>query len=245
MITNVKRILADLDKHASEFNFPILNNAYVEFAAARLTAYCDKKDWLIVFEVLGFSTREIEFVDDVYAFGSCVERDGLAGEEIPLTPLPEQPLFDAETNECIADWSHWSVKLDKDVLSFSPTLEEYSQAGIVLDRSPGPGSLSEIELLRFLVYRVGEERLFMSDQVLMDHFPRCKKLPKFVQTTKWQHPDVADGETPSENVSMRTLLEALSTGDPSFFTQGRPNTHWKYWDGAQKATPQDEGPLSD
>lgn len=85
----------------------------------------------------------------------------------------------------------------------------------------------------------------MSDQVLMDHFPRCKKLPKFVQTTKWQHPDVADGETPSENVSMRTLLEALSTGDPSFFTQGRPNTHWKYWDGAQKATPQDEGPLSD
>ncbi len=49
---NTKQILEDLDKHAFEFNFPMLDNAYVEYAAARLSAFRGIKDWLIVFEVL-------------------------------------------------------------------------------------------------------------------------------------------------------------------------------------------------
>jgi hypothetical protein len=114
---NTKQIFEDLDKHASEFNFPVLDNANVEFAAARLSAFQGGEDWLIVFEVLGFSTKEIEFVDDLYAFGSCVEREGFVGEEIPLRSSPEQPLFDAETNECIADWSHWSIRVGKEEMS--------------------------------------------------------------------------------------------------------------------------------
>ena len=36
---NTKQILEDLDKHAAEFNFPVLDNAYVEFGAGRLSAY--------------------------------------------------------------------------------------------------------------------------------------------------------------------------------------------------------------
>jgi len=62
---NTARILKDLDKHASEFNFPVLDNAYIELAAARLSAFQGVKDWLIIFEVLGFSTKEMEFVDDL------------------------------------------------------------------------------------------------------------------------------------------------------------------------------------
>jgi len=50
-------------------------------------------------------------------------------------------------------------------MSFSPSREEYSQAGIVIDREPGRGSLSEIELLRFLVHRLGKERFFVSDEI--------------------------------------------------------------------------------
>jgi hypothetical protein len=184
---------------------------------------------LIVFEVLGFSTREVEFVDDLYAYGSCVAKEGFAGEEIPVSSLPQQPLFDAETNECIADWSRWSVSVGGEKMFFTPTREEYAEAGIVIDRGPGPGSLDEIELLRFLVHRLGESRLFMSDQTLLSHFPLCKDLSKFVQTTRWQHPDVSDGESPSQNLSIRNLVEALAQRDPSFFEQGRPNTDWKFW----------------
>jgi hypothetical protein len=227
---NTKQILEDLDKHASEFNFPMLDNAYVEFAAARLTAFQSAQDWLIVFEVLGFSTREIEFVDGFYAYGSsCIGRQGLVGEEIPLRSSPEQPLFDAETNECIADWSHWSIRVGKEEMSFSPTRGEYADAGIVIDREPGRGGLSEIELLRFLVHRLGETRFFMTDQDLLSHFPKCKSMDKFVQTTQWQHPKVAEEETPSNNTSIRSLVEALFQRNPSLFKQGRPNTHWRFW----------------
>ncbi len=229
MIMNTRQILADLDKHASEFNFPVLDNAYIEFGAARLTAFQDSENWLIVFEILGFSTREIEFVDDLYAYGSCIEKEGLAAEEIPLRSSPEQPILDAQTNECIADWCHWSIQLGNETISFSPTREEYAQAGVKIDGDCGKGTLREIELLRFLIHCLGEERLFMNDRALLDHFPRCTNMPKFVQTTRWQHPDVSDGEIPSKNVSIRSLVDALLRMDPDIFDSGRPNTEWKPW----------------
>jgi hypothetical protein len=68
-------------------------------------------------------------------------------------------------------------------MSFSPSREEYAQAAIVIDREPVRGSLSEIELLRFLVHRLGKERFFMSDEDLLSHFPMCKNMKKFMQTT--------------------------------------------------------------
>ncbi len=114
-------------------------------------------------------------------------------------------------------------------MSFSPTREEYAEAGIAIDRDPGSGSLREIELLRFLVHRLGESRLFMTDQSLMSHFPMCHGMTKFVQTTQWQHPDVAEGEKPSQNLSIRSLMEALSRRTPALFEPGQPNTHWKFW----------------
>lgn len=226
---NPKRILLDLDKHAQEFNFPVLDNSYVEFAAARLTAFRNDGQWLIVFEVVGFSTREVEFVDDLYGYGSCCQRQGFIAEEIPVLSRPEQPLFDGETNECIANWSGWSIKLGKETISFTPTIDEYAQAGIVIDRSPGRGTLSEIELLRFLVYRLGKDRFFMSDAEILKYFPECIDLKKFLQTTQWEHPDIAREGKPSESVSIRSLVEALSQGNPSLFDEGIPNTHWSYW----------------
>ena len=226
---NPRQILDDLDKHATEFNFPVLDNAYVEFAAARLSAFRSAEDWLIVFEVLGFSTREGTFVDDLYAYGSCVAKEGFADEEVPLAPLPQQPLFDAETNECIADWSRWAVSVGGEKMSFAPARGEYAEAGITINRNPGAGSLSEIDLLRFLVHRLGKNRLFLRDQTLLNHFPTCKGLSKFIQTTSWQHPDVAGEESPSHNISVRSLVEALAQREPSLFEPGRPNTDWKFW----------------
>ena len=123
----------------------------------------------------------------------------------------------------------WSVKVHGQTMSFSPTREEYAEAGIIIDRGPGPGTLKEIELMRFLVHRLGKERLFMSDQVPLGHFPHCRNLARFLQTTQWQHPDVADGEKPSHNISIRSLVMALSQRDLSLFVQGRPNTHWRFW----------------
>jgi hypothetical protein len=233
---NRVQILQDFDKHASEFNFPMFDNAYVEYAAARLSAFQGVRDWLIVFEVLGFSTREGEFVDDVYAYGSsCTGNQGFIAAEIPLSSSPDLPLFDAETNGCIADWSRWSIKLGDQEMSFSPSREDYSRAGIALDRAPGRATLREIELLRFLVHSLGKDRFFMRDARLLSHFPKCKDLKKFVQTTEWKHPDIANEERLSENIPIRTLVEALVNRNPSLFKQGIPNTHWSCWLAATEA----------
>jgi hypothetical protein len=229
MIRNKEQVFLDLDKHASEFNFPVLDNAYVEFAATRLTAFEGAGNWLLVFEVLGFSTREVAFVNDFYAFGSCVEKEGFVGERILLASAPKEPIFDKETNECVADWSHWSIDLGAQIISFTPSRDEYAQAGITIDRAPGKGTLTEIELLRFLVHKLGHQHLFMNDSELLTYFPRCKSVSKFIQTNRWRHPDIADGEKPSETVSLRSLVEALFRGDPNVFDPGRPNTEWKSW----------------
>jgi hypothetical protein len=229
MSRDIKEIFEDLDKHAAEFNFPVFDNAYVEFAAARLTAFRGANDWLIVFEILGFSTREIEFVNDIYAYGSCVFPEGFVGEEIPISSSLKEPLFDAETNECVADWSHWTVQLGTQEISFTPSRSEYVQTGIYIDRDAGARSLREIELLRFLVSRIGEERLLLSDEALLGHFAGCRNTEKFLQTTQWQHPDIANSDKPSQNISIRSLVEALYQNNRLLFQQGNPNTHWSFW----------------
>jgi Family of unknown function (DUF7003) len=226
---DTQRILEDLDKHAAEFNFPVVDNAYVALAAARLSAFRNQGHWLIIFEVLGFSEREIEFVNDYYAYGSCTPKSGFIGEEVPVRNSRENPVFDRKTNECIADWNRWSISVDGKEMTFSPIPEEYARAGIVIEGPAGRGTLSEIDMLRFLVYRLGCDRFFMSESVLLGHFPGCRDVTKFLQSTSWQHPDIASGERPSQNVSIRSLVKALSEGDPFLFDPGVPNTHWQFW----------------
>jgi hypothetical protein len=217
-----------LDKHASEFNFPVLDNAHVQLGATRLTAFHSPTDWLIVFETLGFSVPQGEFVNGLYAYGSCVVLGGFVGEEILFKSAPELPLFDEETNKCIADWANWAISIHNRTRHFTPTLDEYAEAGIRIENNPGRGTLTEVDLLRYVVFHLGKQ-LFLEDATLLSHFPKCKGLSKFIQTTEWQHPDVAGGEKPSENVSIRSLIEALDRGEPSSFDPGRPNTGWKSW----------------
>lgn len=226
---DASRALTILDKHAAEFNFPILDNAYVDFAAARLTAFRSRMDWLVIFEILGYSIKELAFVNDLYAYGSCPERAGYITEDAILTSTEGEPLFDPETNEFLADWSNWSVSVAGRTLRFAPTLAEYSAAGISIDAPPGRGSLSEAELLRFLVHELGAEALFRTDEQLLSHFVRCSALQKLIQTQTWQHPDVAGGEKPSENTSMQSLIRCLVESNPASFDVGKPNTHWQRW----------------
>ncbi len=54
----------------------------------------------------------------------------------------------------------------------------------------------------------------------MGHFPKCKGLKKFLQTTDWQHPDIANQEMPSSNISIRTRVDALSQKTTSLFEMG-------------------------
>ena len=222
--------LSHLDKHAAEFNFPVLDNAYVQMAAARMSAFRSEADWALAFEVLGYSVNEGTYVNDVYAFGSCLRREGVLESAVVLSPNPEQPLIDPQTEAWIADWSDWSVIVGDRVHQFAPKRSEYLAVGVEVPEYSGPGSLGEAELMRFFVSREGADQLFMPEAALQEALVGCNGLSLFLQTQDWQHPDVADEEKPSTNVAMRSLVAALNEGTQELFRPGRVNTRWSLWD---------------
>jgi len=222
---NLELALRKLDKHASEFNFPVLDNAYVEMAATRLTAFRDAQDWAIAFEVVGYSTNEGSFVNDLYAFGSCLQKEGFIGSRAVMSQSPNDPLIDPHTEAWIADWEHWAIVVKGKCHQFAPSRDEYVSAGIDVPLEGGPGSLSEGQIMRFFIHRESAQDLLMRDSELRD----APKMSVFLQTQEWQHPDVAGEERPSEKGSLRSLLAALESNSPALFQLGRPNTDWRVW----------------
>ncbi len=222
--------LEDLDKHASEFNFPVLDNAYVEMAATRLTAFRSVGDWVIALEVLGYSTNEGAFVNDLYAFGSCLVKEGFISSTSVMSASPDNPLIDPPTDAWVADWERWSVVVKGKLFEFAPDREEYISQGIEVPSDGGAGSLSESQVLRFFIHREGAGELFMQEGELRTELQLDPGMSVFLQTEQWQHPDVAGGEKPSTNVSIRSLLTALDSNSPAVFQGGCPNTDWRHWD---------------
>lgn len=228
-VIDVNETLRLLDKHATEFNFPVLDNANLALADARLTTLRSEENWCMLFEIVGYSFQESEFVRDVYAYGNCGYPEGLQGEEIVLISSPDEPLFDPVTGDCIADWRKWKVSIKGKEYSFSPSIPEYAEAQVDISASPGPGSIREIDILRFLVHKLNHP-FFAEEKELRSLVPGCKDAMKFIQTLEWHHPDIAGDELPSHCDSIRSLLHAIANNNPKQFHPGRPNTHWKYWD---------------
>lgn len=218
----------DLDRHAAEFNFPVLDNANLALANARLTAFRSERHWCLFFELVGFAVLELEFVDWIYAYGSCIYPEGFRGERIVLSQVPEYPLQVPCTNECIADRSRFDVVIGQERLTFTPGDREYVEAGISMAQENGPGSITEAEILRFLVHKF-PNRFFASDMELLSFAPACSGVTKFIQVNEWKHPDISGGEVPSQNRAMQTLIMALRVGDSTVFDAGSPNTHWRRW----------------
>lgn len=221
--------MRNLDKHASEFNFPVLDNAYVQMAAARMTAFRSVQNWLVAFEVLGFSERQGIFADDLYAFGSCLEREGFISSTSVMIPLPDHPLIDPYTEAWIADWQHWFIDVRGETYEFAPSRNEYISQGIDVPIEGGPGSLSEEKIMHFFIHKEGAHKLFMRDFELREELRLDSEMSIFVQTEQWQHPDVAGEEKPSNNIAIRSLLVALASNSPADFQRGNPNTDWHHW----------------
>ena len=206
-----------------------MDNAFVELADTRLTAFRSNSSWAVFFEVVGWSQKELAFVNDVYAYGTCIYPGGfLANSNYVISAPKDRPILDPETNDCIASWDEWSVIVGDKVQLFRPSREEYRQAGIDIRSAPGPGSLREADILRFLVYKLGHI-FFEPDSRLLSRTPACKGLTKLIQTSEWAHPDVLSGELPSHNEAIKTLVNALISGNPKQFLPGKSNTFWKNW----------------
>ena len=85
-------ILDQLDQATHDAEFPVFDNGYVSFAAARLSGYRSEEAWGIVIEVLGYYYLERQFEDRLYVFGSCVPHPGI-GEFIRTFEAIGEPLL--------------------------------------------------------------------------------------------------------------------------------------------------------
>jgi hypothetical protein len=54
--------------------------------------------------------------------------------------------------------------------------------------------------------------------------------PCVLRLHEWHHPDVSNGEKPSESECFNLIADVIETGDASKYRPNeKPNTHWSNW----------------
>jgi hypothetical protein len=206
-------ILKQLDDCAEAYTFPVLDNAYVYPADARMTLYRDEERWALVIEVLGFNSHMggVEGMDNaLYCFGNCLRRPpGISPEDLLrlVSDGRSGPLFEEPHGTAIRKGATDLRIRDRLV--------------------PAPPSAQAFELLRALVPE-HREQLLATDEELQARLPA--DLPRLLRLDEWNHPDIAEGDLPSESPTFKLLAQVLETGDPGLYRPRRkPNTHWSNW----------------
>jgi hypothetical protein len=72
------------------------------------------------------------------------------------------------------------------------------------------------------------DKLVATEDEIRERIP--VDLPKVLELKAWFHPDLVNGELPSQNETFQQIAEVLETGDISCYRPTRqPNTHWSNW----------------
>lgn len=224
-----KDILKQLDDCAKNFTFPMLDNGYIALADVRLTAYRDDTGWALVIEVLGAHNHaggHDGIQNCLHCFGNCLSRaPGTSNEDFLFVTDDDQDI------QIFEDKYGWYVNKNakairiRDMcvpLNFSEPA--FAKKGIQLEE---PQYITTTELLRSLVpeYR---ESLLATEEELRERVPN--NLPLILQLDEWHHPDLADGELPSQSRTFQMIADVLVTGDAAKYRPTEePNTHWSNW----------------
>jgi hypothetical protein len=202
-------ILAQLDEHAMEFVFPMLDNGYEYPVDTRLRVYRDAARWALLIEVLGYSARRGSLADVLYVVG-----DGVTGS---------QGVRDDD----------FLVRIGDDVED--PDNAEHARPGLksvrIRDRDVALAAHSDPwplpDLFRSLV-PAHRDLLLATEGEIRERVP--VDLPQLVRLEQWHHPDLSNGQMPSECETFQQIAEAIVTGDAAKIRPTlAPNTHWKNW----------------
>lgn len=229
------------------------SNGY-QLADARMSVFCSRTNWVIVFELIQFSyllySPSERFHRAYYLYGNCLRQEGFLVSD-SLWEQDDHCPFDMDGNwQARRDefWYYWQGV--KHILR--PTAQEYQAAHIdptLLDFSEyaeylkDRNYLAPIEWLRFLSHHLSHP-FFASEARLREILRQAMAAPETeadlklaLQTCSWKHPDVALGETPSMSESFRLIAQIISTGDSELWAQSNTqhhNSHWSYWEKRQR-----------
>ena len=196
-------ILSQLDNYAMHFDFPVLNNVHLRLADTKLNIFRSSEEWLMVFEIIAYDVRAHEFVNTIYAFGNKLLSPGFQTSVEIMREAVGFPLEDEEGNSII-DIQDFTVLINDTICNYHPTQEQMLASGI-----EQPAEMpSEAQLLRLVCFL--EPNRFFIPQAELLLLLRKSYLAGFMDLYDWHHPDVAQGEIPSQNSCFQSLAESIA-----------------------------------
>lgn len=238
-VIDANPVLDVLDKCAERCTFPMLDNGYVYLAASRLSIYHGGDDWAIVVEVFGFSPRAGMPDLTIHTFGNNLRnrksRDDYVSEEAYENYLKNNEFNEYKSFYPIGGDDIWINPEDGESVTPNtslllrgknyklPDVAEYLKHDVILEQE----NPLIYELCRYLSSAERKAILATDDERrynVPDH------LVEILCLNDWEHPDLADGEKPSQVESFQQLSKVLMTGDISYYKPSvAGNTHWKNW----------------
>ena len=207
----------------------MLDNGYVYPAGTKLTAYRDDNRWVIVIEVIGFSYRgggHNGISNCLHIFGNCLNYD-------PGTQNENFIYLTDDANDCSTFDEEEYFYLNPDCASFTlrgetflliHDRELYKSSGIDLEDE---NTINAFEFLR-LLDALHHDKLIATEKEIRERIP--SNISKIIELHDWFHPDVVNGELPSENEIFMQIAKVLETGNCEYYKPTRkPNTNWKNW----------------
>lgn len=212
------QILQTLDEYAEDYNFPVLDNYNFDLAQSRISVFRDKRNWLIVFEIIGVNPNQ-DISNDLYAYGNVLKEQGIIIGLDDIVTLPnEGEWFDDEDN-FLVNLFHLNLMVNGKVLNVNPKEEEYIQLGIPIE------PYNPTKLVRYLSSSY-KKKLWVDTEKLLKELKVNNAFNLFYQTDEWEHPDE---EKPSENRFFQSLAKAIELDDINLIQMDKSNTHWSYW----------------
>jgi len=222
------QILSQLDACATDYTFPMLDNGYVYLADVRLGAYRTERYWALIIEVLGSNFRASGVFDYIDRFGNCFLQRPIPPDE-DMLPV----INDASNYTIFPDEDHWDIHQEKGLLRvrsesvpYDVTPAKLLEQGIG-EQTWDSGVVTVTELVRSLVPE-HHALLLATEEELNRLLP--PDLTLILRLDEWHHPDLVEGELPSENEAFQMIADVLVSGDPACYKPTLPpNTHWSNW----------------
>lgn len=237
-LLKAKTILDVFDQSAEAFVFPMLDNGYVYLAASRLSLFRSDENWAVVFEIFGFSPRaghpDLSIVTISSKLHNRDQPSNYVSEDAYNNYLKSNPYWEMRnvwpiSNEgWIDDENPEFVVEQGEIVLRGQSLEipqpnAYATKGVILDEEQ-PGVF---ELCRYLAHDHREAVLATKGE---RHISILPEMEQIMLLDEWHHPDLVNGQTPSQTETFQLIASVLEKNEPELFSTVEPvNNHWKNW----------------
>jgi uncharacterized protein DUF7003 len=164
--------------------------------------------------------------DALYCFGNCLAKAPGISPERTLRPVKDGdsgPLFEPPDGMTLRSGAT-DLRIRGRSVEVPRAPEHYLQRDVFLESPP---DVQGFELLRGLLPE-NRELLLATDEEIQALLP--PDLPRLLRLDEWSHPDISEGDLPSESPTFQLLAKVLETGDVSLYKpRSKPNTHWSRW----------------